>query len=109
MDSLLAVVNSWQSYKYKNGLDLYCIPGGQEKLLSVRDCTKCFKTLSELCWLSLDEYSTHIRSVHYIQRFSKDWIKSVCICEHWTKNYYCHHTEGLAVFKKKAAFLDVHT
>ena len=32
----------------KDGRDLYCIPGGQEKYLSIRDCTIYFKTVNEL-------------------------------------------------------------
>ena len=26
----------------------------------------------------------------------------------WAKNYVCHHVVGLAVFKKKAAYQDIH-
>ena len=26
----------------------------------------------------------------------------------WAKNYFCHHFVGLAAFKKKCVFLDIH-
>ena len=92
----------------KEGRDLYCIPGGNDKRLSVRNCTKFFKIIDDLSWESFDDYKSHIRTVHYVQWFSKDWIKSVCCCVFWAKNYFCHHVVGLAAFKKKCVFLDIH-
>ena len=108
--------NAWQwsslakdiiKYK-KDGRDCYCMPGGQEKSLSVRSCTKYFNIVDEMNWAGFDDYTNHIRTVNYVVWVSKDWIKSKCSCVFWAKNYYCHHTISLAVHKKKAVFEDIH-
>ena len=64
--------------------------------------------VTELSWPTFDDYKRQVGTVHYVDWMRKDWIKSVCSCEHWAKNYVCHHIVGLAVFKEKAAFLEVH-
>ena len=39
---------------------------------------------------------------------SKDWLTSKCSCVFWAKNYKCHHVVGLAVFKGRAVYQDLH-
>ena len=79
-----------------------------DKTLTARDCTKYFKCIDELKWKTFDDYSEHIKTVHYVTFEKKDWIKSICSCVYWAKNYVCHHVVCLAVFKKKAVFQDIH-
>jgi hypothetical protein len=55
----------------------------------------------------LEDYESQIRSIYAIKYDKKDWISSQCSCVFWAKNYYCHHVIGIAVTKKKAAYLDV--
>ena len=62
--------------------------------------------LRVICWQHVKR--NHIRTVHYVEWVSKDWIKSRCSCVYWSKVYFCHHVVGLAIFKKKAAYLDIH-
>ena len=94
---------------YKKGSrDLYCISSGLEKHLSVRLVTKYFNIVDEKNWSSFDEYAQNIQSINFIQWKSKEWIKSQCSCEWWAKNYCCHHVIGLAVYKNKAKYLDIH-
>jgi len=108
--------NSWQwsslckqILRYKKGIyDFWCIPAGLEKAISQRDCTKYFTIIEDKSWGSFDNYASHIRTIHYIKYEKKDWLKSKCSFEYWAKNYHCHHTVGLAVYKKKAAYLDIH-
>ena len=60
--------NAWQwsslgkditRYK-KDGRDCYCIPGGLEKSLSVKDCTKYFNLINQKSWANFDEYTKHV-------------------------------------------------
>lgn len=108
--------NSWQwssrkkkivRYK-KDGRDLYCMPAGQEKALSFRDCTKYFNKIDELSWSTLKEYEEHVWTLNYVSFNKKDWVLSQCSCVWLAKNYYCHHVIALAVERKKVAYKDVH-
>ncbi len=108
--------NSWQwstlskqivRYK-KEGRNCFCMPGGLDKVLSLRDCTKYFNVVDELNWDTLDKYEAHIRTVYYVEYNKKEWILSKCSCIFWAKNYFCHHVVGLAVENKKVQYLDVH-
>ena len=88
--------------KYKRGdVHIYCMPGGLETKLSNRDWPKYFNIVDEKRWDTFDDYTEHIRTVHYVEWKSKEWIKSRCSCVYWAKNYFCKHVVGLAVFKKK--------
>ena len=84
------------------------MPGGLEKALSVRDITKYCNIVDEKSWKTFDEFANHIHTIHYVSFNKKDWSMSTCSCEWWAKNYFCHHVIGLAVSKKKAAYLDIH-
>jgi len=84
------------------------MPGGLDKVLSLRDCTKYFNVVDELNWDTLDKYEAHIRTVYYVEYNKKEWILSKCSCIFWAKNYFCHHVVGLAVENKKVQYLDVH-
>ncbi len=86
----------------------YCMPAGEEKKLSVRDVTKYFNVVNELNWNKFDEYAEYIGTLHYVKFDKKDWLKSVCNCWYWAKNYYCNHTIGLAVYKKRVVYKDQH-
>ena len=73
--------------KYKqNGRDLYCMPGGLEKAMSVRDITKYFNIVDEKSWKTFDEFANHIHTIHYVSFNKKDWSMSTCSCEWWAKN-----------------------
>ncbi len=88
--------------------DYFCMPGGPEKSLSVREITKYFNIIDEKRWKTFDEYANHVNTINYVSFNKKDWLMSVCSCEWWAKNYFCHHVIGLAVSKKKAVYLDIH-
>ena len=90
----------------KDNRDCYCMPAGLEKSLSTTDCSKYFKIVNEKSWADFDEYKNHIKTINYVERNSKDWIKSRCSCVYWAKN--CHHVVGPAVTKKKCAYLVIH-
>ncbi len=110
--SLKDWTNAWQwsslnkdmvRYK-KDGRDYYCMPSGLEKRLSMRTITKYFNIVDERSWSSFDEYVSQIHTINYVSFVKKDWIKSVCSCVYWAKNYFCHHVIGLAVSRKKQLF-----
>ncbi len=84
------------------------MPAGEEKKLSVRDVKKYFNIVNELNWNKFDEYAEQIGTLHYVKFDRKDWLKSVCNCWYWAKNYYCNHNIGLAVFKKRVVYKDQH-
>ena len=105
--------NAWQwssleknIIKFKN--NCYCMPSGLEKSLTLKDCKKYFKIVSDQSWISFDDYKNHIRTINYVDWVTKDWIKSKCSCVFWAKNYYCHHVVGLAVYKGRAIYQEIH-
>lgn len=88
-------------------MQLYYMPGGPEKKLSSRDCSKYFNIVDEKRWDTFDDYAQHIRTVHYVE-WSKECMKSRCSCIHWAKDYFCKHVVGLAVFKNKVTYQESH-
>jgi len=114
--SLKDWTNAWQwsslnkdIIRYKRGgRDLYCMPGGLERKLSTRTISKYFNLVDELRYETFDEYVKDIHTINYVKFVKKDWITSVCSCVYWAKNYYCHHTIGVAAYKNKVSFLDEH-
>ena len=76
------------------------MPSGLEKSLTTRECTNYFKIVDEMNWNSFDDYIDHIYSINYVKFLKKDWLKSICSCIYWAKNYYYHHVIGLAADKK---------
>ena len=82
------------------------MPAGLEKSLTVKDCQSYFKVVNNKLWTTFDEYTIQIRSVHYVEWVSKDWLTSSCVF--WAKNYKWHHIVGLAVFKGRAVYQDLH-
>ena len=70
--------------------------------------TKYFNIVDQLSWAKFDEYADHIGTIHYVKFNKKEWLKSVYSCWFWAKNYYCKHTIGLAVYKKRVVYKDIH-
>ncbi len=96
--------------KYKHSKDsdtYYCIPGGNETVLKNKDCKNYFKQL-ENGWRDFDSYKGTIGSLHYIQFEKDNWLNSRCFCQHWMKNYFCHHVVFIAVTHKLVEFADIH-
>ena len=84
------------------------MPSQRTTKLSSRDCKKYFNRLDDQSWASFDEYADHIDKIHYVKYDKKAWTRSICSCEHWAKNYFCHHVIGLAETKAKVQYTDVH-
>ena len=76
--------------------------------ISSRDCRKYFNTLDLQNWKNFKVYKSQIRSIHYIEFNKQNWLKSICNCTFWSKNLFCQHVIGLAVYKNKAQYKEVH-
>ena len=60
-------------------------------------------------WKDFDTFKTKIGSLHYKELNKLNtWLHSKCSCQHWMKNYFCHHVIYIAVNHKLAQFLDIH-
>ena len=95
-------------FKTDDSKTYFCMPAGEEKTLSRKDCKLYFNRVEQANWTSFDEYAKHVSKINYIEYDKIDWLKSKCSCCYWAKNYFCSHVIGLAVAKKKIAYKDIH-
>ena len=95
-------------YKYsKNSKTYYCIPAGDASKVKNSDCKSYFRKL-EVGFVDFDSYKSSIGSLHYVDFIKENWLKSQCSCQHWMKNYFCHHVVYIAFKFNLVEFLDIH-
>ena len=71
------------------------------------DCKSYFRKL-EVGFVDFDSYKSSIGSLHYVDFIKENWLKSQCSCQHWMKNYFCHHVVYIAFKFNLVEFLDIH-